>query len=127
MKENPLSPLVAGQHFEKMNEQRARDIEEMMNEPASIAIEYFTQNALEEKSKLNLSLKASNENPPEVSVTTMHFDMTKEKKARETEEAWEQTHQKMLAQEARPSVDWAALTKQQAPTGKSLAKYETLE
>ena len=105
MKENPLSPLVGGQHFEKMNKQQAWDIKEMMNEPTSIAIEYFMQKALEEESKCNLTLKVSNENPPEASVTTMHFYVMKEKKARETKEAWEKTHQKMMAQEARLSVD----------------------
>ena len=87
-----------------------------MIESASIVIEYFTQKALEKKSKRNLTLKASNEDTPEASVKTMYFDMMKEKNAQETKEVCEQTHQKMLAQEARTSVDWATLTKQQAPT-----------
>ena len=122
MKENPPAPSVAGQHFEKMNEQRAREIEEMMNEPAPMAIEYFTQKGIEEKSKRDLALKASNETPVVASLATQHFDMMKEKKAQEIEEAREQTRQKMQEKEARPTVDWAALTKQQAP---SVPKYYT--
>eukprot|EP00579_Thalassiosira_antarctica_P006838 CAMPEP_0201901750 /NCGR_PEP_ID=MMETSP0902-20130614/54595_1 /ASSEMBLY_ACC=CAM_ASM_000551 /TAXON_ID=420261 /ORGANISM="Thalassiosira antarctica, Strain CCMP982" /LENGTH=862 /DNA_ID=CAMNT_0048435721 /DNA_START=211 /DNA_END=2799 /DNA_ORIENTATION=- len=91
MKDNPPPASVAGQHFEKVGEQRAKEIEAMMNEPAPHAIEYFTQKAKDEKRKQELALKTANESPVVASLATLHFEEQERKKAAEIEVARSQT------------------------------------
>eukprot|EP00579_Thalassiosira_antarctica_P030848 CAMPEP_0202030020 /NCGR_PEP_ID=MMETSP0905-20130828/64278_1 /ASSEMBLY_ACC=CAM_ASM_000554 /TAXON_ID=420261 /ORGANISM="Thalassiosira antarctica, Strain CCMP982" /LENGTH=959 /DNA_ID=CAMNT_0048593805 /DNA_START=201 /DNA_END=3080 /DNA_ORIENTATION=- len=91
MKDNPPPASVAGQHFEKVGEQRAKEIEAMMNEPAPHAIEYFTQKAKDEKKKQELALKTANESPVVASLATLHFEEQERKKAAEIEVARSQT------------------------------------
>ena len=83
IKENPPPPSLAGQHFKKVNEARKIEIEEMMNEPAPMAIEYFTQKARDDKQRQELSMKSSDEQPVVAFLATRHFADQQVKKAQE--------------------------------------------
>jgi len=89
----------------------------MQNEPAPVAIEYFTTKAAEEKSKRDLMLKEMNESPTEASVATQYFERQESIKAAEIEAARLATRQKIKngSDSSQRRVDWAELTQQKAP------------
>eukprot|EP00571_Detonula_confervacea_P015618 CAMPEP_0172308384 /NCGR_PEP_ID=MMETSP1058-20130122/8990_1 /TAXON_ID=83371 /ORGANISM="Detonula confervacea, Strain CCMP 353" /LENGTH=888 /DNA_ID=CAMNT_0013020779 /DNA_START=41 /DNA_END=2707 /DNA_ORIENTATION=+ len=93
MIENPLPASVATEHFNKVHSVRKLEIEAMANEPAPLAVEYFTQKANVEKSKRDLMLQELNENPPEPSAATKHFAEQESKKAEGMEAARSQIRQ----------------------------------
>ena len=118
LKANPPPASVATEYFAKKESQRRLEIEAMMNEPAPAAIEYFTNKAREEKSKRDLMLKEMNENPPEPSVATQHFDMMQAKKEADIMAAREASKRKLResAGSSQRLVDWAQLTQHKAPS-----------
>ena len=69
-KDNPPPPSLAGQHFEKICKARKLEIEEMMNEPAPMVIEYFTQKAHDENHMQELAMKLSDDSPVVASLVT---------------------------------------------------------
>eukprot|EP00581_Thalassiosira_minuscula_P025879 CAMPEP_0184412408 /NCGR_PEP_ID=MMETSP0738-20130409/6417_1 /TAXON_ID=385413 /ORGANISM="Thalassiosira miniscula, Strain CCMP1093" /LENGTH=807 /DNA_ID=CAMNT_0026770893 /DNA_START=45 /DNA_END=2468 /DNA_ORIENTATION=+ len=122
MIENPPPPTIAGQHFNKVEEQRKKEMEALLNEPAPPAIEYFTQQWLEEKEQQELAAKAANEIPYEAPIATKYFERVDEMRKTEIEEARERTRQKKMDPDARISIDWKDYTKQEAPTVSSFYK-----
>jgi len=118
LKANPPPASVATEYFAKKESERQLEIEAMMNEPAPAAIEYFTNKAREEKSKRDLMLKEMNENPPEPSVATQHFDMMQAKKEADIMAAREASRRKLResAGSSQRLVDWAQLTQHKAPS-----------
>lgn len=85
LKNNPPPPSAAGKHFQKVEEQRQVEIANMANEPAPVAIEYFTSKAKDEKDKNEKMLKELNENPPDASAATKHFAREEQRKEQEQE------------------------------------------
>merc|ERR1712194_332719 len=114
--------MGAGQHFAKINEKKKVEMKELVNAPASVAGEYFNKQAQEEK-KARSSQNAS-ETPHVASLATRHFDDLAKQKAQAVEEGRKKTLEKKRAEPNKPraSVDWTAVTKQQAP---GVSKYYT--
>ena len=94
LKNNPPPASVATEYFKIKESERQLEIDQMMNEPAPCAIEYFTNMANEENKKARAALEKANAEPYEPAVATKYFAELEEKKAAEIEAARVAVHSK---------------------------------
>ena len=81
--ENPPAASVASEHFNELARARKFEMEQIINDPAPLAMEHFTRKAEEEKSKRNL--RENLDETVEPSLATQHFVKREQKTVEEKE------------------------------------------